>query len=256
MRAIFALLGAALVAAGSSRPARQVELAIRLHPGEHLIQHVDSVDRTAWILPRKRLAYYAKSGAVITEELRAGANTAAVVTKVTNGTASLRASVNTIVVDVPRHRAVSDTSTLALTLSARNESGLGQIPAIEDAAMAILPDNPVAVGSRWLSHARVKTALGSGEAAIEHSVTHIDGNFVEISVYGGGAITGREYNLPRLLPGTMHIRGNAWYDTSSGLITHQSYLIHNRLVKPARDEFIGFDETLSIEITTGIDHRS
>ena len=114
--------------------------------------------------------------------------------------------------------------------------------------MVDLPDVPVTVGSRWTTRQQVLTTLGSGVATFDHVVSDISDGRVRIDVSGRGEITGHEYNLPHLLPGTISLTGSAWFDLDSGLVALESYRIENTLIKPAGAERIGFLEVLDASI--------
>ena len=76
---------------------------------------------------------------------------------------------------------------------------------------------------------------------------------VQVDVTGHGVITGKEYNLPKLLPGSIEMHGSGWFDPRSGFFTREEYEVHNTLLKPAGTEQIGYDETQSVDIVTVLD---
>ncbi len=243
-------LGAFFCASGFAPKQPREALTIRLYVGEQIAEHVDMADRTAWILPKKRLSYFSHSGMTINEDKRVRTNARATVTGMANGVASLRGNVTTIVIDVPRHTGENSSAPISTSVSRRNENLPDQRLDLKDAAMALLPALPVQIGSRWITHQRVTTGLGSGDISLTHTVTHIGENSVEVDVSGRGAITGAEYNLPKLLPGTIALRGSAWYDLDHHIISHESYVIVNRIVRFAGAQSMGFEENESVEVTT------
>jgi len=87
----------------------------------------------------------------------------------------------------------------------------------------------------------------------DHEVTGLANGRLEIAVQGHGAITGQEYHLPKLLPGTIELDGTAWYDLATHLVTAESYAIRNRLIKPMEGEESGFDERLTVDTSTHVE---
>ena len=70
---------------------------------------------------------------------------------------------------------------------------------------------------------------------------------MRVDVTAHGLITGKEYNLPRLLPGTIALHGTAWFDPAAGLVSQESYRIDNTLVKRQGGTDIGFVEHLDAD---------
>lgn len=54
------------------------------------------------------------------------------------------------------------------------------------------------------------------------------------------------------MPGTISLVGTAWYDPALKLVVRESYAIHNRLIKPMEGEDSGFDERLSVDMSTRV----
>jgi hypothetical protein len=222
-------------------------LQLRLVAGERVIQHSDLVDRIDWKLPATRLEAFRSQGMVIDEEVRTTILATGTVVSATAAAAHVHGDVTTTVHDVPRDKVtVSHDSGLAL-VTPRNVQVGASLYALEDAPMIDLPGSPVVLGTRWTTRQRVLTSLGSGTAVFEHVVAATDGDLVRIDVSGRGQITGKEYNLPRLLPGTIMLHGSAWFDRSSGLIVQESYSIDNTLVKSSGGTPIGFVEHLDAD---------
>ncbi len=223
-------------------------LALRLQAGERIQQRSDLVDRIQWVLPQKRLDAFIAQGIVINEEMRTTTAAIGVVTSTTSTAATLQGSSFTTVRDVPRHRSASSSDSGASRVTPRNVNVGTTVYAIESAPMVDLPDVPVTLGSRWTTRQRVLTTMGSGVATFDHVVSDISDGRVRIDVSGRGEITGKEYNLPHLLPGTISLNGSAWFDLDSGLVSLESYRIENTLIKPAGAERIGFLEVLDVSI--------
>lgn len=222
-------------------------LALRFAPRERLVEHADVVDRVTWILPAARLAAFKSQGFTIEEQTRAHLLGSGVVLAMNSGDATIQSSVAATTYDAARHNtSVTHDRGVALITPANSQIGSTRY-AIEDAPMIDLPRVPIALGSRWTTHQRVMTTLGSGAATFEHVVTSVDGSRVRVDVTGTGAITGKEYNLPHLLPGTISLIGSAWFDMATGLIAQESYHVENTLVKPAGTERIGFTESLDAD---------
>jgi len=222
-------------------------LQLRLVAGERVIQHADLVDRIDWKMPAVRLEAFRSQGMVVDEEMRTTILAVGTVVSASATAAHVHGDVTTTVHDVPRDKiAVSHDSGLAIVTPRNVQVGAAQY-ALEDAPMIDLPGSPVVLGSKWTTRQRVLTSLGSGTAAFEHVVAATDGDLVRIDVTGQGQITGKEYNLPRLLPGTIALRGSAWFDRSSGLIVQESYSIDNTLVKVTGGIPIGFIEHLDAD---------
>ncbi|HXW77523.1 MAG TPA: hypothetical protein VEJ20_08945, partial [Candidatus Eremiobacteraceae bacterium] len=104
----------------------------------------------------------------------------------------------------------------------------------------------------WTTRLRVDTTLGSGQLVLAHSLVSVSDGLAQIDVRGLGDITGAEYNLPRLLPGSIGIRGTYWFDVRRGIVTQESYLIENRLLKTRRGKTIGFDEIETVDVSTRV----
>jgi hypothetical protein len=234
---------AALCLAASAQPAGVI-LALRLQLGDRIVQHTDLVDRVEWVLPPSRLAAFAAQGAIINEEVRTSILSRGSVVSASSGVAKIVGTISSTVRDVPRKHTTSSHVAGASLVTQRNvDSGVTAYP-LESAAMVGLPPNELHVGTHWTTRQHVVTTLGSGEASFEHTVAAIEGSQVRVDVTGSGTITGREYNLPHLLPGTIALNGSAWFDLASGLIAQESYRIENRLVKPAGSDRIGFIERM------------
>lgn len=233
-----------------STQAAAAPLIVRMHTGERVAVRVDALDRTAWILPKKQLAAFARSGVIITERRRMKSDAEATVTAVSDGVASLRGSATVIDSDLARHTTGTASARVMTSLTSRNEEVSARLVPLEGAPMARFPSWPVKLGSRWLTYQRVTTRLGSGHITILHTVTAFDGRHARIAVCGHGEITGAEYKLPRLLPGTIALQGVALFDMHRHVVVLEDYAVHNRLEKPARGEFIGFDETETVETIT------
>lgn len=240
--------GLARSAADSPAPdAPTFVLALRFAPGEHIIEHADVVDRVTWILPAARLETFRSHGVVIEEQSRTHLVGNGVVTAVDASGASITSDVATTTYDVPRHQAsAAHQRGIAVITPANTQAGT-TLYAIEDAPMIDLPRTPLALGDRWTTHQRVVTTLGSGDATFEHVVGAVEGARVRVDVSGSGTITGKEYKLPRLLPGTIRLSGSAWFDRAAGLIVQESYHVENVLVKPDGAEQIGFTEALDAD---------
>ena len=235
--------------AASSPPggAQMFALALRFTAGERIIAHGDTVDRVNWILPAARLEAFRAQGLIIEEQTRTHVVADGTVTSVRNGAATLRSAVTTTVHDVPRDKTNTSHDTGTLIVTPANTQVGERRYAIEDAPMIGLPSAPVVLGSRWTTTVQVLTTLGSGHATFEHTVAAVDRSRVRVDISGAGTITGKEYNLPRLLPGTIRLTGSAWFDRASGLVTQESYHVENTLVKPAGSERIGFTEVLDAD---------
>ena len=250
VRRVLALACAAGLAITGSAAAQQpgsYVLRLSLSAGERLVQHSDLVDRIDWKLPAARLEAFRSQGMVIDEEVRTTILANGTVLSANATAARVRGDVTTTVHDVPRNKiAVSHDSGTAL-VTPRNVQVGAKLYALEDAPMIDLPAEPVVVGSRWMTQQHVLTSLGSGNAVFEHVVATADGDRVRIDVTGRGRITGKEYNLPGLLPGAIALHGSAWFDRASGLIVQESYAIDNTLVKAKGETPIGFVEHLEAD---------
>jgi hypothetical protein len=225
-------------------------LSLHLHTGSHLIEHSTYDDRVAWVLPPDRLAAFARAGVVINEEKKTRIVAVATVATTMRDMFTLNGTLDTTTVDEARHRAQHSLVTLASTVTPRNEPLPARVLDVEEAAMAELPTQRLCVGQSWLTRIPVVTTLGSGVASIQHKIVGFDGLLVEVDVKGSGIITGLEYNLPRLLPGSIGIAGRAWFDPAGGLITQESYVLHNRLIRTVHGKTIGFLETETVDVST------
>lgn len=226
-------------------------LSLHFHPGETLHRHTTIIDRTNWILPKARLEAFRRGGAVITEDVRTTIDSRETVAGIAAGMVHLSGLTVVSSYDVPRQRKIDSREIVDSRLTARNHApGLENQLEVAEAATADLPAGAVKLGSGWRTRELVTTSLGSGTLTIVHTVARVENSRVEIEIAGRGVITGKEYNLPKLLPGSIEIHGTAWYDPQAGLFTHEKYAIHNTLVKPAGPERIGFDEFETVDIVT------
>jgi hypothetical protein len=224
-----------------------IALAIHFQPGAHVVERSSYDDQTAWVLPPDRLAAFARGGAVINEDIRTTIIVRATVSVMPHGLETLNGILFKTIADVPRHRTRHIMSDLNVTVTPRNEPLPARMLDLEEAGMAELPTRRLCVGQSWHTRLPVMTTLGSGVADFVHTVTAQKGDLVEIDVKGFGVISGSEYNLPHLLPGSMKIHGTAWFDRSTGLVTQESYLVHNRLLRTVKRKSIGFIETETVD---------
>ncbi|HZV79869.1 MAG TPA: hypothetical protein VFF60_09705 [Candidatus Binatus sp.] len=222
-------------------------LVISFTPGERFVEHANTVDRIDWKMPRERLEAFASQGMVINEEIRTTTVANARVLSVDAHSARISADALTTVHDVPRRNVVTTRSSGISAVTARNAQVGATRYALEDAPMVDLPAAPVRLGSTWTTRVPVTTTLGSGTVDFTHTVASIDRGVLRIDVDGSGQITGKEYNLPHLLPGSIALRGSAWFDTRDGLIIQESYRIDNTLVKPAGATQLGFVEHMDAD---------
>lgn len=237
------------VAARGNSPASW-QLALRLYHGERITERMSENDKTDWKLPERRLERFRKAGVIINEEEHITSLIAANVVSVVDGIALLRGTSSVTSFDVPRNHTQTSQQPFTSAVAPNNMPiALAHIP-LEDAAMAQLPGTPLRLGEHWQTRLAVITNLGSGHAVFDHEVITLDNGLLEIAVHGVGAITGTEYHLPKLLPGTIDLAGSAWYDPAAGLIVRESYLVRNRIIKPMAGEDSGFDERLTVDITT------
>lgn len=248
------MAGAPLIILGAVRDAHaSYLLRLRLSVGDVITERARIVDKNYWVLPRARLEGFRRGGAVINEEMRSDSEARARVVSSQFGVAHLKGSTHIVSFDVPRHKASLRDVPIDEAVTMRNvplgESGPVDIA---DVGAMFLPLAGVHLGSAWSTTERVSTALGSGSVTIEHTLTAVRGNLVDVDVRGTGQITGKQYNLPKLLPGTIEIEGTATYDVVEGYPTQERYRIHNSLLKPAGDEQIGFDEHETVDVTTSI----
>ncbi len=244
MAALFSIL----IALATASPS--FSLALRLHAGERLVEHRFENDRVDWKLPHKRMEHFQKAGVIINEEVHLTSVTRVVVDSVEGGIAKISGDVALTSFDVPRNVTTAVNRSFVTGLRSDNVPQVGGPLDVQDAAMTALPVKPLHLGQRWQTRSRVMTTLGSGDAVFDHQIVSFENGLVRITVSGKGAITGSEYHLPKLLPGSIELHGDAWYDPGSGLITQESYAEHNRLLKPAEGEQIGFDEMLSVDVST------
>jgi hypothetical protein len=222
-------------------------LAIHLRSGASVVEHASYDDRIAWVLPPDRLAAFARSGVVIDEDVKTMVVAQATAAAAPHGMTTLRGTVIKVTTDVPRHRTARSADDLSTTVTPRNEPLPARVIDVEDAAMTELPVGRLCVGQSWDTRIPVMTTLGSGIASIHHTVSGISGGIVEVDVRGSGVISGMEYNLPRLLPGSIGIRGTAWFDIETGFIRQESYLLNNRLIRTVKRKTIGFIETETVD---------
>ncbi len=224
-----------------------VTLALHLYAGDRIVEHSDTVDRIQWVLPAARLEAFRRGGVVINEEFRTQSRADETVLAAFGDHALIRGTISLTTFDVPRGKTATDGRTQTVAITPRNAM-LGD-PAydISDAATVALPAMAVVAGSRWTTRLRVITPLGSGVATFEHRVGAIENGLVRVDVVGQGAITGKEYNLPKLLPGSIALQGSAWYSLSQGIVVRESYRIENVLVKPAGKDRIGFREVIFVD---------
>lgn len=246
--AIFLLSGAA--------PTPEYLLSLQLRTGDRLVEHSDLIDRIDWWLPHERLEAFRAQGIVINEEVRTSIVANGVVIRADGTGAAIRSRVVTTVRDIPRNHVGTSHDAGIATVTLRNSTVRSSVYAIENAPMVDLPPTPVHLGSRWTTHERVLTSLGSGTATFAHVVGDVEGSLVRVDVVGRGTITGKEYNLPSLLPGTIALHGSSFFDTASGLVVQESYRVENSLIKPARSERIGFTEVLDIATDLHKESRS
>jgi hypothetical protein len=224
-------------------------LALNLQLGTQLSQHASYDDRIAWVLPPERLAAFARSGVVIDEDVRTTIVAHATAESMSHGLAGLRGTIFKQTTDVPRHRTQATLDDFTTTLTPENESVPAQKLDIEEAAMAELPGSHLCSGGTWETRLPVITTLGSGTATIRHTFVGVLDGIAQIDVRGSGVISGMEYNLPRLLPGTIAIRGTAWFDLAHGFLREESYIIDDRLIRTVKGKTIGFIETETVDET-------
>jgi hypothetical protein len=222
-------------------------LAIWFTRGERFVEHANAVDRVDWKMPRERLEAFAAQGMVINEEIRTTTVANGRVLSVDAHSARINANALTTVHDVPRSNVVTTQSQGTSAVTPRNAQVGATRYALEDAPMVDLPVAPVRLGTTWTTRIPVTTTLGSGTVDFTHTVTSIDGGVLRIDIAGSGQITGKEYHLPHLLPGTIALRGSAWFDMRAGIIVQESYRIDNTLVKPAGTTQLGFVEHMDAD---------
>jgi hypothetical protein len=225
-------------------------LTLSFHSGERVAERSDEIDRVDWKLPEKRLEHFQAAGVIINEEQHITTTAQATIVSVIHSVAVMQGQASITSVDVPRHQTQVTRSTFSAALAPNNVTVPATRLQIEDAAMSSLPRDPVRLGQHWVTRVKVDTTLGSGDVKFDHTLVGTGNGLLEISIRGQGEITGAEYHLPKLLPGTIALTGSAWYDPFSKLIVRESYAIHNRLIKPMEGEDSGFDEQLSVDTST------
>ena len=226
---------------------------VALHVGDRIAEHAYLEDRVEWKLPKKRLERFRKAGVIIKEDRRITIAADALVVADRAAETSLQTHERISSFDVPRNQLAVTEESFPASLAADNvQAATNQLSEAEAAMVGfpITPARPGFVGQRWRTRLTVVTTLGSGSVTFNHVIAGFNNGRVEIKVDGRGVITGTEYHLPKLLPGSIRVTGSAWYDPASGLVTQESYLIHNQLLKPAEGEQIGFDERLTVDSTT------
>jgi hypothetical protein len=240
---------AAAIASGS----RSNITMTSLRAGDRIAERAYLEDQIEWKLPKKRLEPFRRAGVIIKEDRRISIEADAVVVSAQRTGASLQTHERISSFDVPRHRVTVSEQTFAISLEDNNvEPASSQLSEAQAAMVGfpVTPTKPGFIGQRWRTRLPVVTTLGSGMITLNHVIAGVNDGRVQINVEGRGIITGMEYHLPKLLPGTISLTGTAWYDPSSGLVSGESYLIHNQLLKPAEGEQIGFDERLTVDSTT------
>jgi hypothetical protein len=252
--AALVVLGSSALSVGLENPAAsstplRYSLTLTLSRGDRITETTVEDDRVEWKLPKRRLEDFRRSGIVIDEERRTTTKARAVVVAATAHQASLHGSASFETLDIPRNLKTTAHSPFSVMMDAGNARTAGRSYSLQEAAMIQLPRGPQPIGHSWTTRETVLTTLGSGEATLTHTLVSA-GKLLMIRVRGGGAITGVEYNLPKLLPGSMSIDGFAWYDPASKLITRERYAIDNRLLKPDGAETIGFEEKLAVAVDT------
>jgi len=226
---------------------------VPLHLGDRIAEHASLEDQVEWKLPEKRLERFRKAGVIIKEDRRITIAADALVVSARASLTSLQTHERISSFDVPRNRLTVTEESFPSSLTADNvQRATNQLSEAEAAMVGfpITPTRPGSIGQHWRTHLTVVTTLGSGSITFNHVISSLDNGRVEIRVDGRGVITGMEYHLPKLLPGSIRLTGSAWYDPASGLVMQESYLIHNQLLKPAEGEQIGFDERLTVDSTT------
>jgi len=234
----------------SPNPHAGLVMRLSLHAGQRFVQRADVEDRQAWLLPAARLAAFRRAGAVINEDRRTTLVSHLTVLHATASSALIDGTTVVTTTDVPRRQTLSTHGSARFTLDFNNRLEHGGLLEVADAAMADLPAIPVNVGGSWTTTESVTTDLGSGRLVVRHTVADVRGGIVQVDVSGAGSITGAEKDLPKLLPGTISLRGSAWFDANKGYFFLESYAIHDVLAKPAGSERIGYDETQTIDVVT------
>jgi hypothetical protein len=229
-----------------------IALALHLQPGSHVVAHSTYDDRVQWVLPPDKLASFARSGVVINEDKLTSIVAVATVASPLREMTTLIGNVDTTITDVPRHRTQHLNSAISATVTPRDDPLPARLLDLEESGMVELPVTRLCVGQSWRTRIPVATTLGSGIASIVHTVVSATGALVEIEVKGAGTITGAEYNLPHLLPGSFSISGKAWFDVASGVVSQESYVVRNRLIRTVRDKTIGFIENETVDVSTHV----
>ena len=239
-----------------ARGATPDTITIRFAPlqvGDSIEERLDDVDRIDWRLPPEKLQRFAAAGVIINEERRSTVSASGRVVHAGANGSTVRVNVHVDELDVPRKTTSRATTVADIKLSPSNEPITSGPLALEDAATFELPfrsGSLAHVGQRWQTHVLVSTELGSGETTFDHEVFTIDGSRIGIRIHGRGKITGAQYHLPKLLPGTIDLDGAAWYDATTGFVAQGSYAIHNTLLKSPHGQEVGFDERRSVDVTT------
>ena len=226
-------------------------LALLMHfaRGERLSETVSSSDRVAWVLPKVKLEAARRAGVVIVEDTVSVTMAGLTVLNADAASATIHSIATTVTLDVPRRTSATNHSNAAATFRTDGAHSAASLSPV-DAVLADLPRSNLSLGAQWSTRELVLTKLGSGQMEILHTVTALSDGSATIAVKGVGPITGIEYDLPHLLPGRMFIKGTAVFDRASGTFVRETYSLHNTLIKPDRDEHIGFDEHENVAITT------
>jgi len=222
-------------------------LALNLHLGTQVSEHASYDDRIAWVLPPDKLAAFARSGVVIDEDVRTTIVAHATADSLSHGLAGLHGTIFKQTTDVPRHRTQATLDDFTTTLTPHNEPLPAEKLDIEEAPMIALPQSHLCTGETWETRLPVITTLGSGTATIRHTLAGVRDGIAQIDVQGSGVISGMEYNLPRLLPGSIAIRGTAWFDLARGFLREESFVIDDRLLRTVKGKTIGFKETETVD---------
>jgi hypothetical protein len=239
------------LAAGTAAP-RCWTLRLKLAPGEQVVERRYETDTIDWRLPPRRMAKFRHSGIVINEERHIVSLAHARVVAVRRTVICLHGDATLTWQDIPRRQTRTQHGHFRVLLDGRNTPlGIARLP-IEDAALAALPRRALRRGEQWTTTLPVVTNLGSGSVRFEHAIAGTDNGWVEVRIHGRGTITGPEYHLPKLLPGSIDVFGTAWYDPQAGLFVEQSYAIRDRLLKPMEGFPSGFDERRFVDIVTWV----
>ncbi len=242
---------AAVCLAAGSRPSRWT-LRLGLVSGEQVVEHRYETDAIDWRLPPRRMAKFLHAGLVIHEDRHIVSLARARVVSVRPTGICLGGDASLTWQDIPRRQTQTQHAHFRVLLDGRNTPlGIGPMP-VEDAALAVLPRRPLRLGETWTTRLRVVTNLGTGSLRFEHAIIGTDNGWIEVRIRGTGTITGAEYHLPKLLPGTIDVSGTAWYDPQAGVFVEQSYAIRNRLLKPMEGFPSGFDERRFVDIVTRV----